>query len=130
MKKLTLDYAKWRCGGTGQGISPDPEKGMGVGTGTTKLLNSDGYMCCLGQWVLQVAKVTENDILNKSMPHQLNEPCIFTQAKNNSLFEDKAIRINDNPNTTVSTKLIQLTQLCKDYGIELTLINRPDATTT
>jgi hypothetical protein len=64
MKTLILDYSKWRSGGC------DKNK---VGRGETFLRNSQGYMCCLGQFACQLDdKITKRDILNQAMPDILN----------------------------------------------------------
>jgi hypothetical protein len=49
MKILVLDESIWRCGDDAK----DPNKSRG--TGYTKLLNEEGYMCCLGQFSLQLS---------------------------------------------------------------------------
>lgn len=128
MITLILDYAKWRCGGTGAGVSPDPVPGIGVGKGNVRLRNPEGYECCLGQWISQ--RHPEVDILEQTCPcdvgTEIKGDLVFLTARGyNNLFSTEAIEINDNPRTTVERKIELLTQLCKDHGHKLKVINAP-----
>lgn len=44
--KFTIDRSKWRCGGSDYSTKR--------GDGATTMLNSNGYMCCLGQICTQL----------------------------------------------------------------------------
>lgn len=124
-KKLILDYSKWISGDGGK---------FATGEGKVALLNKEGFMCCLGQWSLQLG-VSEVAILNNGEPSDLN---IFIPGLNiergcdegyrNAQFSDDAIAINDDPDTDPETKINQLSKLCKDNGFELEVINRPPTT--
>lgn len=60
-KTLTIDCAKWRCGGA------SPETSLGFGD--TRMLNDEGYMCCLGQLSLQLnGKLENRSILDRFVP--------------------------------------------------------------
>ncbi len=50
--------SKWSSGGDGH---------FSTGIGPTRMLNSEGYMCCLGQFAQQVG-VKEQNLLGKTTP--------------------------------------------------------------
>lgn len=122
MKKLILDYSKWRSGGSGGSYK--------IGKGNTSLLNDQGYMCCLGQFALQLG-AEEKDVLNTLAPAGINKriPELTDMSseycKENNAFSRRAIEINDHPSTTPEIKIEQLTELCKNHNFELEVINKP-----
>jgi hypothetical protein len=59
--KVTIDRAKWRCGGDYGDFTS--------GQGPTKLLNRAGYMCCLG--FITAAADPEINIFEKEEPCDL-----------------------------------------------------------
>jgi hypothetical protein len=59
--KVTIDRSKWRTGVFSEFAS---------GRGDTYLLNSEGFMCCLGFCSLAVG-VPESEILNQPTPQSL-----------------------------------------------------------
>lgn len=134
MNKLVLDYSKWRCGGDGDGVNK-------LGEGTTQLLNTDGFLCCLGQFSLQLEPT-----LNKYTMSGLGEPVdldreipllsytetydsvegetdldYFTYA---TPLSDKAIAINDDPYTTPEEKIKLLRELFGEVEYEIEVINK------
>lgn len=128
MKILTLDYATWRSGEDGA---------YSIGEGMTSLLNSRGFMCCLGQWCLQLG-ADKTDIVSRGEPGEVQKVIeglnIFekmndddeeaTQYSNTS-FSTQAMSINDETETTAEEKIELLTALCKEHGFELRVINKP-----
>lgn len=62
--KFVVDRSKWRCGGYALSTQ--------CGKGSTRLLNQEGFMCCLGHCALQLG-TTQSDILDKGMPHHTNK---------------------------------------------------------
>lgn len=127
MKKLILDYSKWRCGG---GIS-DYNKNA-LGEGLTYLLNTEGYMCCLGQFSLQIApKLKEKDIKGRGTPAGTNTNIgcltkIHDGSVFNSTLSDLAMNINDDPNTTPEEKIAELKKLFLTHDYEIEVINKPE----
>jgi hypothetical protein len=129
MKTLTLDYSKWRCGRN----SEKPENKLG--TGPTLLLNTSGYMCCLGQFSSQLkAELTKSDLMYKSTPSQLLNvnkggiPYLTKQYgvfSKNTEFSNSAISINDDRGTSVEQKIDLLRKLMKKVGLKLRVINKP-----
>ena len=130
IKKLTsfvLDFATWRSG--------KDSPANAVGKGETKLLNEQGYMCCLGQYCLQ-AGISRENILNKATPIIVRKeiPLLNYSFKGEvymkgsmitTKFTDVAIGINDNPTTTPETKIEQLKKLFESKGVSFTVINKP-----
>src|ERR1700677_2452869 len=127
-KKLILDYSKWICGGDGI---------RKMGLGSVGLLNKEGYMCCLGQWSLQLG-ATPEQIINKGEPFEVP---VYMEGLNYHYDEDEqqhfkndgitneAISINDDEDTTPEEKVTLLTELCAKYGFQLEVINAPDPST-
>lgn len=137
-KKLILDYSKWRCGEGG------PNQ---LGDGATELCNEQGFLCCLGQWSLQLG-IPEEELKGKGEPNELSTliplfateekeigeeydsmtdsytECVETYKRTNQLAVD-AIEINDKRTTTPEEKIQELTELLLTEGIELEVINKP-----
>lgn len=67
--KFTINRASWRCGHSG----PNQH-----GIGPTQLLNSEGFMCCLGQISLQLG-LDKEDILEKDCPHNIHQTNILSR---------------------------------------------------
>lgn len=129
MKELVLDYSKWRCGENGKvGVNA-------LGKGNTYLRNEQGFECCLGQFIKQLANVEDKDITGYGSPSGLplteeDAPLLLTENMigtcSNSVFSCKAISINDTSLTTIEEKIKELTELCNDYEYELKVINKPE----
>ena len=120
-KKLILDYSKWRCGEDGP---------HSVGTGRTELKNTEGFMCCRGQWSVQLG-ATEDEILGCGEPNEINTVIsLFVKASSrhevftNDLAVD-CIDINDRKNTTPEEKIAALSERLLEEGIRLEVINKP-----
>lgn len=120
-QKLILDYSKWRCGEDG----PHP-----VGTGKTELKNTEGFMCCLGQWSVQLG-ATEDEILGRGEPNEIETVIpLFVNSRStyekftNDLAVD-CIDINDRKDTTPEEKISALSERLQEEGIELEVINKP-----
>lgn len=60
---LRIDRSKWRTGGYGKYQS---------GVGATQLLNSEGYMCCLG-FYCKALGVPKKDLIEKAIPSSLED---------------------------------------------------------
>lgn len=128
-KKLTLDYSTWRSGGD----SPENKVNMGC----TNLYNEYGYMCCLGQWLIQCG-IPENELKAIGEPSSLKRYSIQNMLDEkeganlfvdeiglNTLFSRAAIEINDDTSTTPEQKISSLRDLLKENEIELEVINKP-----
>jgi hypothetical protein len=126
VKELILDYSKWRCGDDGDNK---------VGTGTTGLLNDQGYMCCLGQWCHQLGAPLP-ELLNNGEPQGIKTTIhLFVEeelpdGKYGNALTAECIRINDEPETTPDEKITQLTERLAKEGITLKVINKPSQPST
>lgn len=135
MNKLVLDYSKWRCGGD---FTDAP--GNQLGEGPTMLLNEQGFMCCLGQFSLQLdTDLDEYDICNLGEPADLDQEVTllcYTEGDvdpaaeddehttHSTILSDKAIAINDDGDTTPEEKIAQLRELFGAAGYEIEVINK------
>jgi hypothetical protein len=116
MKTLTIDESKWRCGSDGK-------VGCALGKGRTLLLNVDGYMCCLGQILLQLG-ATKDQIKWLTNPCDINMVIPPLTVEINSEIVDtelakNAMGINDDKFTTVTEKKKKLTKLFRSKGYRL-----------
>lgn len=88
---LVIDRSKWRSGHDSENKT---------GKGQTKLVNTQGYMCCLGFRCNQMG-VPKNQLKGLSYPFELYEwelPGITNSDFGSQTdFTRKAISINDNP---------------------------------
>lgn len=125
-KKLILDYSTWRCGLVGD---------HKLGEGPTQLRNSEGFMCCIGQWSLQLDKsLTPEQITGFSAPDELSHAIpelsygsadeFDAESILDSDFTSSCITINDNENTTPEAKIHQLRYQCEKIGYKLEVINK------
>lgn len=131
MQKLTLDYSTWRCGGNKNSENI-------LGEGPTQLLNGKGYMCCLGQFSLQLDEELEpKDIITKGDPADIQKNIFGLVDMReddwqeddyiylNSALSSNAIEINDNEETTPEQKIEKLKELFSSYDFEIDVINKP-----
>lgn len=109
---FTVDRSKWRCGGA---LGNPTVRGEGV----TKMLNGDGFMCCLGH----CAKQLDPDVIieNKNYPNdslwnisRYDNP--FIMHLKNSLLAKEAARINDDEQIDQKEREQRLRNLFKEYG--------------
>lgn len=121
MKKLILYKSKWVCGQPDiddREATSSKENSMGVGY--SQLLNVEGYMCCLGQWCMQIVPtLTKEDIFDKGEPCEIEALGVEVGEYFDAGFIVRAIKINDSSTTTVEQKITDLTALCLESGYEL-----------
>lgn len=121
--KFTIDRSRWRCGDEGDNA---------VGIGPTMLVNSKGYMCCLGF-------VCEQLGFNKSLISLRGDPAdaLLEHAMLTTKFNDDlgshydnsdlcnlAIEINDNSDTTPQEKEKLLIELFEKYHHEIEFVGK------
>ena len=128
MQTLTLDYSKWRCGGAEE---IDTNTNV-LGKGSTRLMNTEGFMCCLGQFALQL-DFSEGELKHEMRPCSLRRQMgVFNRrAADGNYYEDTklaidCIEINDNAETTPVKKIKLLTERLAKEDIQLTVINLPN----
>lgn len=120
MKQLTLDIKTWRCGGEGENR---------LGDGKTLLLNNKGFMCCLGQFSLQLnSTLKPENILDKAEPNDLSyEIPSLTEERDerfkNTFLSTKAMEINDDVDTTSKEKIEELQNLFWEKDYEIIIVN-------
>jgi hypothetical protein len=113
MKKdyLIIDRAKWRTGGH----SYENRTGLGI----TELLNSNGFMCCLGFRCHQMG-ILEKDLLYTSLPSGLSEnwdiPDLI-DPYGNTEFTTTAALINDNYDITSKEREKRITKHFATIGV-------------
>lgn len=117
--KVTIDRSKWRTGCFREGIA--------TGQGYTKLLNKEGFMCCLG-FVCEAAGVHSDDLLQVENPYELGvDVPELTEWLHGHVYDDSelslsAIEINDDPDLRASEKEQKLLELFKDSPYELEFV--------
>lgn len=136
--KFVIDCNKWICGNPHYPVLPG-DVNCRLGSGSTRMLNRFGYMCCLGQVCGQLG-FTEEQMMELGEPHevfcsgykpQINFLCEKGEEDGeeyfiNSAFSVKAMEINDATTTTVREKIDLLTAHFKEAGHELEFINIPE----
>lgn len=113
--KFTIDRSKWRSGLSYR---------YATGKGATLLLNTEGFMCCLGQCMEQEG-IRKRLLLNTGAPRELRVESIFIDEKGaNSLIANEAIGINDDnePMKTVQEKEESLIELFAKHGHEIEFV--------
>jgi hypothetical protein len=114
MKTLKIDRARWRNGDNG--------------TGKSRLLNKDGFMCCLG-FACKADGLEDHVIYEKWYPDDLMHPSLLDNG--NILFTPKnfkdgslnlrtqLITTNDSINLENSERETRLKELFKKLDIDL-----------
>jgi hypothetical protein len=125
MKKLILDYSKWRCGGWEQNK---------LGLGPTMMRNSEGFECCLGQFSVQLDPKSEaflnagspRGVVNNMKSNGISyDASLLYDSNGTTAFSVEAMGVNDNPYTSPEQKIERLTDMLKKEGYELEVINKP-----
>lgn len=133
---FTIDCNTWRCGGSN--FKTNDEKDLNsLGEGSTALLNTKGYMCCLGQIAIQLG-VNKDALMMVGEPQEVESDDIIgllvqkdwygdsnEEINHNTSLSSDAMYINDDINTTVATKMNELKQLFNNNNIGLEFINIP-----
>lgn len=121
METVIIDVAKWRTGSDGNNKT---------GNGDTCLLNSEGFMCCLGFYCEQVGKIERNRLHGRtpgSIDIKYEIPKItrfFGDYIRNTSLTNSLITINDNPSTTIEEKIIELKEIGLKNDINFEFINQ------
>ncbi len=119
--KIVIDRSKWRCGRVFMTQSH--------GKGETKLLNDEGYKCCLGFACEQVGGFSEDDIRSIASPSHLADKLKIksipyfadrgTAISLNSELSINAMRVNDNVHYSHHEREDELVKLFDENGIKL-----------
>lgn len=110
---ITIDRSIWRCGGNGK---------FRHGAGITSLLNSEGFMCCIGQACTQLG-VEKELLFDKAVPAELSKHIDFLTSvtviygrKYDSQLTKSAMSINDDEELTPQEREKELVALFDRYG--------------
>lgn len=123
-KKFIIDRSTWRCGGHSNKNT--------IGLGDTNLLNSEGFMCCLGQIAEQLG-VPRMDMKFLGYPSDVGRKIPFLNEEGEIDFGDGtsepttintplshvAMMINDDSNLTLEEIEKELQELFNKHGLEL-----------
>lgn len=128
MKTLTIDRAKWRCGGDALWPTREEPK-FKRGLGVTELLNEEGFMCCLGFACNQLGKVQKKHLMGITQPEDVSDVIekaipLLTSKWKESVWSDTdlstaAIEINDDKFMAPEQREKALSELFKSYDIEI-----------
>lgn len=119
MRSIRINRAKWRAG------DDDTDGKYACGIGSTLLVNSENYMCCLGFAAQQLSHKSKKSIRYCGDPSSLKfvvSP-INKRLKDGSMnlteLSDKAIDINDCETTALEVKEKKLIKLFARHDLEL-----------
>ena len=122
MSKYIIDRSRWRWGGPYY----DEKRGY------TRLLNQEGFMCCLG-FLAKQCGCSAQRILNVPVPRKINWKVagldrkalsdLLTPDGAHSEFSSIAIDINDAVDLSKEDREDRLIGLGKNHGIELEFIS-------
>ena len=109
---LIINRAKWRTGGHYNGKNQ-------TGFGGTILLNSEGFMCCLGFRCHQMG-IPKKDLLSMPTPRSIatdwDIPDLI-DSYGDTTFTIKAVRINDDNSLTSEEREKQITEHFATIGV-------------
>src|SRR5688572_2747286 len=101
MREFTIDRSKWRCGGGTPTADSKKMKPTERGLGPVKLLNHDGFQCCLGQIAEQMG-VPREELLDVGAPEDIQEGfeplkglLIGGYLGKNTRLSTEAMKVND-----------------------------------
>ena len=125
MIDYTIDMKTWRCGVNSH---------HRLGIGSTKMINKEGYKCCLGQFVgwkndedITGAHITPADVAIKV--DRIYDP-LFVQYRFNNYIDtalsQSLMQINDCEDTTYLEKLIEISNKLNEYDATLKIVNYLD----
>lgn len=128
-KTYIIDRSTWRCGG---------DNGKNAkGLGEVLMKNEKGFMCCLGQCVIQDNPdkkdwdigagepqefAEENTLIEKS-PFYYVEPH-WSNHYDNTELSAYAMDINDNKDLTLPERESELKALFRQYGLNIKFIGK------
>jgi hypothetical protein len=125
---FTLDVKKWICGAPSD-KEPNNDR-RSTGEGGTLLLNTKGYMCCLGQFSKQCG-LKDEDIKHTGVPGALAYHLgpFNKKDKDGDLkctkLSDVLININDDPATTIPEKIRKMKRTLSKWKYKLKIKNAP-----
>lgn len=123
IKEYTLYINLWRCGGEGS---------HRLGSGYTRMLNDEGYMCCLGQFALQAGAspamimdtIDPIDVATrKGVAYDHNMVVVGENGEfENSLLAQYLVELNDSEWLQVHEKIKCIRKVLLAHGINLKVV--------
>ncbi len=118
MKELTkvvkINRAKWRSGQNGD---------LHTGKGEARLLNGEGFMCCLGFAAHQLGRINKGKMLDIVQPEDLDKVITPLSYKGvficNTKFSEECITLNDDRKITRKQRERRLIRKFNAQGIDL-----------
>jgi hypothetical protein len=106
-----VDRSKWRTGSVGE---------FATGKGFTQMLNRYGFMCIIGQCELQ-NEVPLDELMKKNKPTQIQfwRQTPFVEKGNVSELGVKALKINDEIDSTLKEKEKRMRVLFQEWGHDI-----------
>lgn len=124
MTTYTLDVSNWRCGDFGL---------HALGKGPTKMLNSEGFMCCLGQFSCQSLDnpaVLQGEGTPSAVARQIGElyNSHFVKPDNDYEYLSTDLarnlwKVNDDKLTSPAKKVEQIRTLLAQEGHDLVVVD-------
>jgi hypothetical protein len=113
--EITIVRSKWRTGDSGENAT---------GKGETRLVNKNGYKCCLG-FIACEFRPHNKKIVDYCYPNEcdFDIPDLKTLGGNDSSLTNSAVAINDDMDTTVKQKEVALKKLFKDSCYKLKFVD-------
>jgi hypothetical protein len=117
MQQFVIDRSKWRTGGDS----------LNQKYGSTQLLNSKGFMCCLGFFCVQIDNRTTDEIIGVFEPIGLDNNIrgsnLIGDDGFTKLWVESAIIINDDDDISNETREERIHKLFKEHGYDVKFIN-------
>lgn len=119
MKSIVIDKSKWRCGGS---VKDKHARGKG----SVRLLNNEGFMCCLGQMCQQIApELPIIGLLSPSETNQVVEGLAYPNSYGeimNTGFSCSAMFINDCCEHDDEKREKHLREVGLEHGFDITFV--------
>ena len=117
MQQFVIDRSKWRTGGDD----------LNHKHGATRLLNSKGFMCCLGFFCNQIENRTTDELMGVADPVGLDDNTrgsnLIGDDGHNKPWVETAISINDDDYISNEAREERIHKLFKNNGYDLKFIN-------
>lgn len=117
MQQFVIDRSKWRTGGAD----------FDHKYGRTLLLNSEGFMCCLGFFCNQIENRTTDELMGVPDPAGLDDEGMSTILIGDNGFNrpwvESVITINDDDGLSRERREMKIHKLFKDNGYDVKFIN-------
>lgn len=113
-KQLVIDRSKWRCGYYEPHDTDGPNRSAN-GIGCTRLLNDQGFQCCLGFAVEQLDGVPHDKLLYLAVPEG---PLVGADSIAFAV-RYQAVNINDEWKQSFEEREQKIAALFAEHGVEV-----------